>query len=163
MTRRRAEITRTAHFDDCARSFRRDRLVQRMTTSVGSQYAGVCDARQGWISKSTVLLSRLGGGDDMKPPLIAAICCHPYAVLSLQVVRLRRRDRFGFGDGENAPFAARSSARAFCRIRVDNCADGSTLEISGLGATRIHMLMDSLLVARFLHPRHLCQAADVAI
>jgi hypothetical protein len=38
MTPRKGEITRTAHFDDCARSFQRidDRLVQTMTTSVGS-------------------------------------------------------------------------------------------------------------------------------
>jgi hypothetical protein len=50
-----------------------------------------------------VLLSRLGGRDDMKPPLITAtyvaILALLYAVLSLQVVRLRRRNRVGFGDG----------------------------------------------------------------
>jgi uncharacterized protein len=48
----------------------------------------------------------------MKPPLITAtyvaVLALFYAVLSLQVVRLRRRNRVGFGDGENAARSART-------------------------------------------------------
>jgi uncharacterized protein len=59
----------------------------------------------GLVNQRCCCLS-LGGSDDMKPPLITAtyvaILAVLYTVLTLQVVRLRRRNRVGFGDGENA-------------------------------------------------------------
>jgi uncharacterized protein len=121
------------------------------------QDAVVCDARRDWIIKSTVLLSRLGGSDDMKPPLITAtyvaILALLYTVLSLQVVRLRSRNRVGFGDGENTALRCAIRAHAHFAEYVPIIAlMAAMLEMSGLPATRIHMLMGSLLVARFLHP-----------
>jgi uncharacterized protein len=75
-------------------------------------------------------------------------------VLGLQVVRLRRRNRVGFGDGENAAIrcAIRAHAHLPNTLRKLRWLVAAMLEISGLAATRIHMLMGSLLVARFLHP-----------
>jgi uncharacterized protein len=93
----------------------------------------------------------------MKPPLITAtyvaILALLYAVLSLQVVRLRRRNRVGFGDGENAALRCAIRAHAHFAEYVPIIAlMAAMLEMSGLAATRIHMLMGSLLVARLLHP-----------
>jgi uncharacterized protein len=93
----------------------------------------------------------------MKPPLITAtylaVLALLYGVLSLQVVRLRRRNRVGFGDGENT--ALRSAIRAhahFAEYVPIIALMAGMLEMSGLAAMRMHMLMGSLLVARFLHP-----------
>src|SRR5229473_1471339 len=66
--------------------------------------------------------------DDVRAPLITAtyvaVLALLYAVLSLQVVRLRRRNRVGFGDGGNTrPSWCDPCARAFCRIRANNCAN----------------------------------------
>jgi uncharacterized protein len=104
-----------------------------------------------------VLLYRVSGSDDVKPPLITAtyvaVLALVYTVLSLQVVRLRRRIRVGFGDGENTALRCAIRAHAHFAEYVPIIAlMAAMLEMSGLAATRIHMLMGSLLVARFLHP-----------
>jgi uncharacterized membrane protein YecN with MAPEG domain len=76
-----------------------------------------------------------------------------YAALALQVARLRRGNRVLFGDGENL--------RLRCAIRVHaNFIEYvpiiallvAMLEMSGISATRVHVLMGALLVARLLHP-----------
>ena len=93
----------------------------------------------------------------MKPPLITAtyvaVLALLYAVLSLQVARLRRRNRVGFGDGGNT--ALRSAIRShahFAEYVPMIALMAAMLEMSGLAATQIHALMGPLLVARFLHP-----------
>jgi uncharacterized protein len=91
----------------------------------------------------------------MKPPLITAtyvaFLALLYTVLSLQVVRLRRRNRVGFGDGENAALRCAIRAHAHFAEYVPIMAlMVAMLEMSGLAVTRIHM--GSLLVARFLYP-----------
>jgi uncharacterized membrane protein YecN with MAPEG domain len=76
-----------------------------------------------------------------------------YAALALQVARLRRGNRVLFGDGENAKLR--------CAIRVHaNFIEYvpiiallvAMLEMSGLAAAWVHLLMGALLVARLLHP-----------
>ena len=109
------------------------------------------------ILKLPRLLRRLCGRDDMKPPLITAaylaVLALLYALLSLQVVRLRRRNRVGFGDGGNTALRCAIRAHAHFAEYVPIIAlMAAILEMSGLAATRIHALMGSLLVARFLHP-----------
>jgi uncharacterized protein len=93
----------------------------------------------------------------VKPPLITAtyvaVLALLYAVLSLQVVRLRRRNRVGFGDGENTALRCAIRAHAHFAEYVPIIAlMAAILEMSGLAAARIHTLMGLLLVARFLHP-----------
>ena len=76
-----------------------------------------------------------------------------YAWLSLQVVRLRRRHRVGFGDGGNADLCNAIRAHAHFAEYVPIIAlMVAMLEMSGLGAMLIHVLMGSLLMARVLHP-----------
>jgi uncharacterized protein len=99
-------------------------------------------------SKSAVLLSRLGGSDDMKAPSITAtyvaILALPYTVLSLQVVRLRRRNRVGFGDGENAALRCAIRAHAhFAEYVPIITLMAAMLEMSGPAAMRINMLVGS--------------------
>lgn len=76
-----------------------------------------------------------------------------YAWLSLQVVRLRRRHRVGFGDGGNADLCNAIRAHGHFAEYVPIIAlMVAMLEMSGLGAVLIHVLMGSLLIARLLHP-----------
>jgi uncharacterized membrane protein YecN with MAPEG domain len=93
----------------------------------------------------------------VKPPLVTAayvaVLALLYAVLSLQVVRLRRRNRVGFGDGGNAALCCAIRAHAHFAEYVPIVAlMVAILEMSGLPAARVHTLMGSLLVARLLHP-----------
>ena len=93
----------------------------------------------------------------MKPPLITAtyvaVLALLYAVLSLQVVRLRRKNRVGFGDGGNADLRCAIRAHAHFAEYVPIIAlMAAMLEMSGLAASRIHALMGSFLVARLFHP-----------
>jgi uncharacterized protein len=76
-----------------------------------------------------------------------------YALLGLQVVRLRRKNLAAFGDGGNA--ALRNAIRAhahFAEYVPLIALMASMLEMSGASALRIHTLMAALLVARLLHP-----------
>jgi uncharacterized protein len=79
--------------------------------------------------------------NDMKPPLITAtyvaILALLYTLLTLQVVRLRRRYRVGFGDGENAALRCAIRAHAHFAEYVPIIAlMAAMLEMSGLAATR---------------------------
>jgi uncharacterized protein len=82
-----------------------------------------------------------------------AVLALVFAALSLQVVRLRRRNRIGFGDGEITHLRSAIRAHAhfaeYVPIIALMCA---MLESSGLPAIRVHLLMGALLIARLLHP-----------
>src|SRR5947209_8623445 len=82
-----------------------------------------------------------------------AILALLYAALAIQVARLRQRDRAAFGDN--------GSLELRCAIRVHaNFAEYvpiitlmvAMLEMSGLPAMRVHLLMGALLLSRLLHP-----------
>ena len=93
----------------------------------------------------------------MKAPVITAayvaVLALLYAVLSLQVVRLRWRNRVGFGDAGNTALRCAIRAHAHFAEYVPIIAlMAAMLEMSGLAVARIHILMGSLLVARLLHP-----------
>ena len=76
-----------------------------------------------------------------------------YAVLGLQVVRLRGSNRAGFGDAGNAELRSAIRAHAHFAEYVPIIAlMAALLEMSGLPAIRVHVLMGALLVARLLHP-----------
>ena len=76
-----------------------------------------------------------------------------YLVLGLQVSRLRRGNRVVFGDGDNIKL--RSAIRAhgnFIEYVPIIALMVAMLEMSGLPAMRVHLLMGALLVSRLLHP-----------
>src|SRR5882724_12745432 len=76
-----------------------------------------------------------------------------YAALGLQVARLRRGNRVVFGDGENRKLRSAIRAHAHFAEYVPIIAlMVAMLEMSGSPATRVHLLMGTLLVARLLHP-----------
>src|SRR5438093_6173125 len=82
-----------------------------------------------------------------------AILALLYTVLALQVGRLRQRDRAAFGD--NGSLALRSAIRAhanFIEYVPIITLMVAMLEMSGLPAMRVHLLMGALLVSRLLHP-----------
>src|SRR3954449_4054179 len=76
-----------------------------------------------------------------------------YAVLALRVARLRQRNLASFGDADNATL--RSAIRVhsnFIEYVPIITLLVALLEMSGMAATRVHLLMGGLLVARLLHP-----------
>lgn len=76
-----------------------------------------------------------------------------YAVLGLQVSRLRRGNRVLFGDGDNIKLRSAIRAHAnFAEYVPIIVLMVAMLEMSGLPGTRVHLLMGALLVARLLHP-----------
>jgi uncharacterized membrane protein YecN with MAPEG domain len=76
-----------------------------------------------------------------------------YAALGFQVARLRRGNRVVFGDGGNMELRSAIRAHAHFSEYVPIIALlVAMLEMSGSPATRIHLLMGTLLVARLLHP-----------
>jgi uncharacterized membrane protein YecN with MAPEG domain len=76
-----------------------------------------------------------------------------YAALGLRVSRLRRRNRAGFGDGDNAELRSAIRAHAhFAEYVPIIVLMVALLEASGLSALIVHLLMAALLVARVLHP-----------
>ena len=76
-----------------------------------------------------------------------------YAVLGLQVSRLRRGHRVLFGDGDNIKLRSAIRAHAnFAEYVPIIVLMVAMLEMSGLPAARVHLLMGALLVARLLHP-----------
>jgi uncharacterized protein len=79
-----------------------------------------------------------------------AILALLYAALRLQVVRLRRRNRAGFGDGGSSEL--RSAIRAHAHFAEYVPIIALMLEISGLPTVSVNGLMGALLVARLLHP-----------
>jgi uncharacterized protein len=76
-----------------------------------------------------------------------------YAVLRLQVSRLRRGNRVLFGDGDNIKLRSAIRAHAnFAEYVPIIALMVAMLEMSGMSATRVHLLMAALLLARLLHP-----------
>ncbi|MDO8400168.1 MAG: MAPEG family protein [Bradyrhizobium sp.] len=76
-----------------------------------------------------------------------------YLVLGLQDSRLRRGNKVLFGDGGNIKL--RSAIRAhgnFVEYVPIIVLMVAMLEMSGMPAMRVHLLMGALLVARLLHP-----------
>src|SRR3954468_807627 len=76
-----------------------------------------------------------------------------YAALGLQVSRLRRGHRVLFGDGDNIKLRSAIRAHAnFAEYVPLIVLMVAMLEMSGLAAIRVHLLMAALLLARLLHP-----------
>jgi uncharacterized membrane protein YecN with MAPEG domain len=76
-----------------------------------------------------------------------------YAVLGLQVGRLRRGNKVLFGDGDNIKLRSAIRAHAnFIEYVPIIVLMVALLEMSGMPAARVHLLMGALLVARLLHP-----------
>jgi uncharacterized membrane protein YecN with MAPEG domain len=76
-----------------------------------------------------------------------------YAVLGLQVSRLRRGNRVLFGDGDNIKLRSAIRAHAnFAEYVPIIALMVAMLEMSSLSATWVHLLMAALLLARMLHP-----------
>ena len=76
-----------------------------------------------------------------------------YAGLALQVSRLRRGNRVLFGDGDNIKLRSAIRAHAnFAEYVPIIALMVAMLEMSGMSATRVHLLMAALLLARLLHP-----------
>ena len=76
-----------------------------------------------------------------------------YAALAIEVARLRRGNRVLFGDGENVRLRSAIRAHAnFVEYVPIIALLVAMLEMSGSSATRVHVLMGALLVARLLHP-----------
>ena len=76
-----------------------------------------------------------------------------YAALGMQVSRLRRGNRVLFGDGDNIKLRSAIRAHAnFAEYVPIIVLMVAMLEMSGLAAVRVHLLMAALLVARLLHP-----------
>jgi uncharacterized protein len=76
-----------------------------------------------------------------------------YAVLALQVIRLRRRNQASFSDGGNT--SLRNAIRAhgnFMEYVPIITLMVAMIEMSGASALRIHLLMGALLLSRLLHP-----------
>ena len=76
-----------------------------------------------------------------------------YAVLAVQVGRLRQKNQASFGDSDNAQLrsAIRAHANFFEYVPIIALMV-AMLEMSGVSATRVHWLMGALLVSRLLHP-----------
>jgi uncharacterized protein len=76
-----------------------------------------------------------------------------YAALGLQVTRLRRRNRAAFGDAGSTDLRSAIRAHAHFAEYVPIIAlMAAMLEVSGLSALKLHLLLGALLVARLLHP-----------
>ena len=76
-----------------------------------------------------------------------------YVVLGLQVSRLRQGNKVLFGDGGNIKLRSAIRAHAnFVEYVPLIVLMVAMLEMSGMPAPRVHLLMAALLVARLLHP-----------
>jgi uncharacterized protein len=76
-----------------------------------------------------------------------------YAALAIRVMQLRRKNRAGFGDADNAQLRSAIRAHAHFAEYVPIIAlMAAILEMSGLPAMSVHGLMGALLIARLLHP-----------
>ena len=82
-----------------------------------------------------------------------AILALIYAVLALQVARLRRDNRVLFGDADNGRLrtAIRVHANFIEYVPIITLLV-ALLEMSGMPPTRVHLLMGGLLLTRLLHP-----------
>jgi len=76
-----------------------------------------------------------------------------FAALGMQVSRLRRSNHVLFGDGGNIKLRSAIRAHAnFAEYVPIIVLMVAMLEMSGMPAIRVHLLMAALLVARLLHP-----------
>jgi len=76
-----------------------------------------------------------------------------YTILAVQVGRLRMRDRAAFGDNGSLPLRSAIRAHAnFIEYVPIITLMVAMLEMSGLAAAWVHLLMAALLVSRLLHP-----------
>src|SRR3954454_6458332 len=76
-----------------------------------------------------------------------------YAALSAQVVRLRLKTRTAFSDGGSIELRSAIRAHAhFAEYVPITALMIAILEMSGVSALRVHLLMGALLLARLLHP-----------
>jgi uncharacterized membrane protein YecN with MAPEG domain len=76
-----------------------------------------------------------------------------YAVLALRVAGLRRANRVLFGDAENAGLRTAIRVHAnFIEYVPIIALLVALLEMSGIPASRVHLLMGALLLSRLLHP-----------
>ena len=76
-----------------------------------------------------------------------------YAGLGMQVSRLRRGHRVLFGDGDNIRLRSAIRAHAnFAEYVPIIVLMVAMLEMFGLPALTVHLLMAALLIARLLHP-----------
>jgi hypothetical protein len=85
--------------------------------------------------------------------LYLAVLALLYVGLAVHVARLRQRDRAAFGD--NGSRELRSAIRAhanFVEYVPIITLMVAMLEMSGLPAMRVHLLMGALVVSRLLHP-----------
>ena|SRR5437879_1909977 len=76
-----------------------------------------------------------------------------YAVMALRVAGLRRSNRVLFGDADSVKLrtAIRVHANFIEYVPIITLLV-ALLEMSGMAATRVHLLMGGLLLARLLHP-----------
>ena len=82
-----------------------------------------------------------------------AILALIYAVLALQAARLRRDNLVLFGDGDNMKLRSAIRAHAnFIEYVPIIALLVAMLEMSGMSAIRVHLLMGALLVSRLVHP-----------
>ena len=85
--------------------------------------------------------------------LYLAVLALIYVVLGLQVSRLRRGNRVLFGDGDNRELRSAIRAHAnFAEYVPIIVLMVALLEMSGMSALRVHLLMGALLIARLIHP-----------
>src|SRR5437660_820387 len=84
-----------------------------------------------------------------------------YAVLALQVARLRRDNRVLFGDADNGRLrtAVRVHANFIEYVPIITLLV-ALLEMSGMPPTRVHLLMGGLLLSRLLHPMGMAARPD---
>ena len=76
-----------------------------------------------------------------------------YAALALRVAGMRRSNRVLFGDAENAGLRAAIRVHAnFIEYVPIITLLVALLEMSGMPAMRVHLLMGGLLLSRLLHP-----------
>jgi uncharacterized membrane protein YecN with MAPEG domain len=82
-----------------------------------------------------------------------AILALLYAALALQVMRLRQSNRADFGDGDSARLRSAIRVHAnFIEYVPIIALMVAILEMSGVSAIRVHLLMGALLLSRLLHP-----------
>ncbi|GIQ75293.1 MAPEG family protein [Bradyrhizobium sp. RD5-C2] len=89
-----------------------------------------------------------------------AILALLYAVLALQVIRLRRSSRAPFSDGGNLALhnAIRVHANFMEYVPIITLMV-AFLEMAGASPSRVHLLMAALLLSRLIHPLGMSAAA----
>ncbi len=76
-----------------------------------------------------------------------------YAGLAIQVVRLRRRHKAGFGDGGSEELRCAIRAHGhFAEYVPVIVLMIALLEMTGLAPAKVHLLLGLLLASRLLHP-----------